>query len=307
MLIGLAHLVLLWYGDILLFYALMALVLVRMRHMDDRRALRWAAICVLLPVVQYLPTLISFAITPAIPFFAALFGFSKLYGFDITKAGDILYQLFSSGSITDWLKLSSMGVFVRYGDLVFTGRPFKVLAMFLVGMVIGRRALWNSLETNAPLLKRIAFWGYLVGLPASVTWAAIRDGDKLYAGSLHGVGESLLYALGVAPLALALAATFALLWRKDAWQRVLRVFVPAGKMALTNYLSQTVIATLVFSGFGLKLAGHIGATWLWVQAIATLALQIAFSAWWLKRHRFGPMEWVWRSLTYRERQPMRKH
>ena len=307
MLIGLAHLVLLWYGDILLFYALIALVLLRMRHMDDRRALRWAAICVLLPIVQYLPTLISFAITPAIPFFAALFGLSKLYGFDIMQAGDILYALFTSGSITDWLKLSSMGPFVRYGDLVFTGRPFKVLAMFLVGMVVGRRALWHALDANAPLLKRIALWGYTVGLPASIVWVAMKDGDKFYAGTLHGLGESVLYALGVAPLALAFAATFALLWRRSAWQRLLRVFVPAGKMALTNYLSQTVLATLVFAGFGLRLAGHVGPTWLWVQAFATLALQIAFSAWWLQRYRFGPLEWVWRSLTYRQRQPMRKH
>jgi uncharacterized protein len=306
MLIGLAHLVLLWYGDILLFYALTALVLVRMRHMDDRRALRWAAICIMLPVVQYLPTMISFAITPAIPFFAALFGLSKLYGFDINQAGDVLYRLFTSGSITDWLKLSSLGVFVRYGDLLFTGRPFKVLAMFLVGMVVGRRALWNSLDSNLPLLKRIALWGYGVGLPASIAWALIKDGDKFYAGTLHGLGEAVLYALGVAPLALAFAATFALLWRKQTGRRVLRVFVPAGKMALTNYLSQTVIATLIFSGLGLKLAGHIGPTWLWVQASATLALQIAFSAWWLERYRFGPMEWVWRSLTYRQRQPMRK-
>jgi uncharacterized protein len=172
-------------------------------------------------------------------------------------------------------------------------------------MVIGRHALWHALDRKAALLKRVAVWGYALGLPASLAWAAMKDGDKFFAGTLHGVAESLLYALGVAPLALAFAATFALLWRSDAWQRVLRVFVPAGKMALTNYLSQTVLATLVFSGFGLNLAGHVGATWLWAQAVATLALQIAFSAWWLKRYRFGPMEWVWRSLTYRKRQPMR--
>ena len=75
-------------------------------------------------------------------------------------------------------------------------------------------------------------------------------------------------------------------------------------MALTNYLSQTIIATLVFSGFGLGLAGHIGPTYLWIEAIATLAFQILFSKWWLARYRFGPMEWVWRSLTYRSRQSM---
>ena len=88
MLIGLAHLLLLWYGDILLFYALMALVLMRMRHMDDRRVLWWAVACVFLPVLFYLPTIISFALSPAIPFFAGLFGLTKLYHVAIKQLRD---------------------------------------------------------------------------------------------------------------------------------------------------------------------------------------------------------------------------
>ena len=77
-------------------------------------------------------------------------------------------------------------------------------------------------------------------------------------------------------------------------------------MALTNYLSQTVIAVIIFSGLGLGLAGRVGPTVLWLQAVATLALQIGFSKWWLARYRFGPMEWVWRSATYRAWQPMKR-
>ncbi|HEX8691194.1 MAG TPA: DUF418 domain-containing protein [Longimicrobium sp.] len=305
MLIGLAHLLLLWYGDILLFYALMALVLVRMRHLDDGRALRRAAVCVFLPIVQYLPVIVSFALTPAIPFFAGLFGLSKLYGVDVMHMSEAMFGMFTSGSVGDWFELSTLGVFFRYADLVFTGRPFKVLAMFLVGMVVGRRAMWAALDANAALLRRVALWGYAIGLPANLVWAAVRDPQSYFDGSWRGLLETALYAFAVAPLALALAATFALLWRRGAWMRLLRVFAPAGKMALTNYLSQTVLATLVFSGFGLGLAGHVGPTWLWVQAVATIALQTLFSRWWLARYRFGPMEWAWRSLTYRERQPLR--
>lgn len=307
MLIGLAHLLFLWYGDILLFYALLALVLMRMRHMEDRRVIRWAVACVFLPVVFYLPTIISFALSPAIPFFAGLFGLTKLYHVDINHMPEAIFALSSSGNISDWFKLSTMGVFFRYGDLLFIGRPFKVLAMFLVGMLIGRHRMWTDLDANAPLLRKVALWGYAVGLPASFALAAFHDGNKFYGGSWHGLAESFLYAIAVAPLALAYAATFALLWRRAQWRRVLGVFAPAGKMALTNYLSQTIIATLVFSGFGLGLAGHVGPTYLWILAIATLAFQILFSRWWLAHYRFGPMEWVWRSLTYRSRQPMKRY
>jgi uncharacterized protein len=272
--------------------------------MDDRRALRWATVCVLLPIAFYLPTIISFAITPAIPFFAAVFGLSKLYGFDVMHMPEVIFAWFTSGDIGDWFKLTTTGVFVRFADLIFTGRPFKVLAMFIVGMVVGRRAMWVTLDANATVFRRIALWGYAIGVPANCAWAAFKNSDAYYTGSWHGLAETTLYAFAVAPLALSYAATFALLWRHDTWARVLRVFAPAGKMALTNYLSQTVLAVLVFSGFGLGLAGHVGPTWLWVQAIATMTLQTLFSSWWLTRYRFGPMEWVWRSLTYRARQPM---
>ena len=306
MLFGLAHLLLLWFGDILLFYALMALVLMRMRHMPDEKVLRWAVACVLIPVALYLPVMIHFALSMALPLFATAFGLSKLYGIDIQQGQNGLFALYTSGSIVDWFKLTTLGVPIRFGDLLFVGRPFKVLAMFLLGLYVGRHRMWNSLDAHAPLLRRVALWGFVIGVPTGIAHALIRDGDAYYGGTWNGLLESLLYAVAVAPLALGYAAAFALLWRSRRGQRVLGVFAPAGKMALTNYLMQTVIATVVFSGFGFALAGRIGPTYLWLQASATLALQIIFSAWWLQRYRFGPLEWLWRSLTYRRHQPMRR-
>jgi uncharacterized protein len=306
MLIGLAHMLLLWFGDILLFYALMGVVLLRMRNLDDRQVLRWSAILVAAPVLFYLPALIHTVVSLALPFFAAVFGLAQLYHVDINKMQDVMFHWYTSGDISDWFKLTTFGVPMRYADLFFTGRPFKVLAMFLLGMYIGRHRMWTNLDTHAPMLRKVAVWGFAIGLPSSVMLASMTDMDAYFKGTLHGVAESALYALAVAPMALAYAAVFALLWRRRFWQRVLAVFAPAGKMALTNYLSQTVIAVVVFSGLGFALAGRVGPTYLWLQAIATLALQIMLSKWWLGRFRFGPMEWLWRSLTYRSRQPMKR-
>lgn len=294
MMIGFLHLMLLWLGDILLFYALMALILMRMRHISDEKALKYATLFVFMPVIQFLPSMIHFLISPAFPFFLGAFGMSKLYHFDINNAFEQAYQWSASGHIVDWFKLSTTGIWFRYADLLHTGRPWKVLAMFLVGMVIGRRRLWENLDAYAPLLRRVALWGFALGLPANIAMLRYRE----------GLANSVLYALGVAPLALAFAASFALLWRTRA-RGALRLFAPAGKLALTNYLSQTVIATIIYSGFGFGLARHVGAPWMWVEAILTLSLQIAFSQWWLAHYKFGPMEWLWRSLTYGERQPMK--
>jgi uncharacterized protein len=306
MLFGLAHLLLFWFGDILLFYAMMGLVLLRMRHMDDRRVIRWAVACILIPIVLYLPIMVHFALSMALPFFAMVFGVATLYGLDMQQMQNGLFGLYTSGSIVDWFKLTTFGVPMRAADLLFIARPFKVLGMFLVGMYIGRHRMWANLEANAALLKKIALWGFVIGLPIGIAHAYIRNPEAYFGGTWNGLLETTLYALSVAPLALGYAAVFALLWRRETWRRLLRMFAPAGKMALTNYLMQTVIATIIFSGLGFGLAGRVGPTYLWLQAIAILALQIAFSSWWLRRYWFGPLEWVWRSATYRVRQPMKR-
>jgi uncharacterized protein len=88
-------------------------------------------------------------------------------------------------------------------------------------------------------------------------------------------------------------------------KRLFSVFAPAGRMALTNYLAQGLVYAFVIfgAGPGLGLAGRIGTSQVILICIAFFALQVAFSHWWLARYRFGPMEWLWRALTYGERPP----
>jgi uncharacterized protein len=76
-------------------------------------------------------------------------------------------------------------------------------------------------------------------------------------------------------------------------------------MALTNYLTHSLLYLGLFYGFGLALLGRVGATFCLVISVAIFGAQILFSSWWLRRFRFGPAEWLWRSLTYGTRQPMR--
>ncbi len=302
MAIGLAHLLLLWPGDILLFYALMGLVLIRLRALDDRRLVRWATICVLLPIPFYLPTVINQAFTLATPLYILLFGAAKVAHMD-AQSPSLVADLLLSRHWWDFVRVNLVGVLFRYADLVFIGRPFKVLAMFLVGLLVGRHRIWERLDEYAPLLRRVAIAGFALGLPMCAALAAWQQPASYYAGSWHGLIETIFYSLGVAPLALGYAAGFALLWRNATWRRILGVLVPTGRMPLTNYLTQTVIGIVIFYGIGFGLGGRVGPTWFIPLAIAELAAQTAFSRWWLTRFQFGPMEWVWRSITYRKRQP----
>ena len=92
--------------------------------------------------------------------------------------------------------------------------------------------------------------------------------------------------------------------RAGAW---LHVFAPIGRMAFTNYILQSVIFTFIFYGYGLGQFGQLGITPVFLLGVLVYGLQGAFSAWWLRYFRFGPLEWLWRTLTYGKLQSMKRN
>jgi uncharacterized protein len=111
------------------------------------------------------------------------------------------------------------------------------------------------------------------------------------------------FAVGTVPFALAYIATATLLLERAAWRRRLGLFAPVGRMALTNYLAQTVLCITIYYAGGL--VGQAGPLFGLLLALVIFPAQMLASAWWLARFRYGPMEWLWRSLTYGRLQPMR--
>ncbi|HQW66300.1 MAG TPA: DUF418 domain-containing protein [Gemmatimonadales bacterium] len=306
MAIGFVHLALFWIGDILLFYALLGFILLRLRGTEDRRLLRWTVVLLLMPVLFALPKVITPFATLGLPFFLPAEFVARGFGFDLTSP-TLITDIFIRGDLLTVMKGNVVGIFFRYGDLLDSGRPFKVLAMFLLGLLIGRHRAWERLDHFAPLLRRVLALGLVIGLPMSLgqAWVAGLPRETTM-GGWRVLLDSALYALGVVPLALAYAAAFVLLWRIPGWQGRLAFLAPTGRMALTNYLMQTLIGITLFYGIGFGLGMRLGATWFPLLALLILIVQTLFSQWWLARYRFGPMEWVWRSLTYGRRQPLRR-
>lgn len=97
---------------------------------------------------------------------------------------------------------------------------------------------------------------------------------------------------------LAYAALLLLAWQTSRGARLLRPLAATGRMALTTYLTQSVVSTLVFYGYGFRLLGSFGFTGNLVFTLVLFGCQMALSVWWLRRFRFGPVEWLWRTLTY---------
>jgi uncharacterized protein len=173
-----------------------------------------------------------------------------------------------------------------------------ILTMFMIGAVFGRLDVLGRAAENRRWLTALAAVGFAVGLPLS--WQYTR---LLYAEGLSNVAFVANVWAGIF-MTLAYASTFALLMLTPA-RRVLGALAPAGRMALTNYLLQSFVGTFIFYGYGLGMLGRVDEAGGLLYCVTFWLLQVALSHWWMSRFAFGPVEWLWRTLTYGKRQPMR--
>ncbi|HRH68318.1 MAG TPA: DUF418 domain-containing protein [Flavobacteriales bacterium] len=300
--IGWLHLRYLWAGDILFLYALLGLLLPLFRKFPDRVLLVLAAILIISPIaVDAVVVLTDGRIDPVAPLLARLEALDAELGY---TTFDALLAM-PGGGWDEFVAANDRTWLFRFEHLVAGNRPQKVLGLFLIGLWVARRKLFVVPEQHRTLLRRTCIAGTAVGLPfcGLMWWSGKHLGDIPAAGGLIGTASS---ALGVVPLAIAYASGFALLWTKDRWRRRLTVLAPMGRMALTNYLLQTIIGLALFTGVGLGWGTHVSAVQFESLALALFIVQVIWSRWWLAHFQYGPFEWAWRSLTYGKVMPMRK-
>ncbi len=302
--IGLAHAVFLWYGDILLLYALLGFLLLRFRQSTDRTLLRVAAACLVLPVVIYLLMLAgSLAMgsgTPTAPPTADA-------GPDPTaEFVAMMTTAWREGSWLDSFRANLFGLAGRWVDLFISVRFPKVFGMFLLGLYLGRRGFGTDLHRDGPVLRRVLGIGLLVGLPASAAMSWLEGLGVYFPPSALGLLQTVVAAIGVPALALAYAAGIALAFGSAWGRRLVGRMAAAGRMALTNYLMHSAIMIVLFYGWGLGWHGRMGPALTTPIALAICAAQVPLSRWWLSRFQFGPVEWLWRQYTYQVRLPIRR-
>jgi len=175
--------------------------------------------------------------------------------------------------------------------------------MMLVGMALYKLGVLSA-ERSAAFYRRLAVAGLVAGLPLAAAGTAYKihvdfAWDRaMFQGGLFNYVGSIGVFLGYLGLVI-------LMVKGGRLPRLQQRLAAAGRMALTNYITQSLICSLVFYGHGLGLFERVGGPGQVAIVAAIWALQLAWSPWWLARYRFGPLEWVWRSLTYMKRQPMR--
>ena len=288
MLIGFVHLMFIWSGDILMLYALMGMALPLFRHMGDKALLRWAAFFLLLPVAVDAFTWLS-GVSLSAPAVRAQWHYCRMYGITEENFG---YWLRGADTYKEVFEFLVQGALVRVQEFIDGNRYFKVMGLFIVGFYIGRRNAY--LASHKDLLRRVARFGFMVGLPLSAVYAWSATSGHPF----DTVGHSVLYLTSVYPLGFAYMAGLCLLFLRSKDAGIWRWLAAPGRMALTNYVGQSVAGMFLFYGIGMRLGAGIGLSATELIALGVFLLQTLASRFWLTFCQFGPLEWVWRMLNY---------
>ena len=289
--IGAIHAFLIWAGDILMLYALLGFTMPWFARKSNRELLRWTVILLAVPTALYIVALTAWSVLGS-------GGGAPHAQTDAGVPATILafFERMGRGGVKDALMGNLVFVGIRWADLFATVRFPKVLGMFVLGLWVVRAGIAQSPAVHRAAFVRWSVLGWSVGLPANVFAALALLRWPYLPPSAGGLLVVVMQAIGVPMLALGYAATVGLLVVDG--RRLVTVFAPVGRMALTNYLMHSIICVLLSYGFGLALWWRIGASTAMGIAVVIIALQIPLSVWWLSRYRFGPVEWIWRRLTY---------
>jgi uncharacterized protein len=179
-----------------------------------------------------------------------------------------------------------------------------LVAMFLIGTWFIRSGVMAHTGAHLPMFRRLAFVALPFGIALGIAGSLITTHH--FAGAEHDgfmLSQGLLM-FGNLPACIGYVSMIVLMLHSRGAFANVKLLAPFGRMALTNYLTQSLVMGLIFLGHGLGYWG-LGRAWQLVFALVLCALQVAFSHWWLARFRYGPAEWLWRAVTYMKIPAMR--
>jgi len=292
--IGLAHISLLWFGDVLHQYAMAGFLLLLTR--------RWPAWFVLV-----LGTTLALVLMPVVGTLAPLFYAPEPAPWVATwaEAHQLRWAVLRNSDYAAYVATNVRTVWIE-----FYAVP---LGYFIIAFIFGRFLLGGWIYRQGWLQDPAAHAaGFRRWAPILLVGGLLLSGQRPFldlAGLSDGALDRptrFLQEAGTVLLALGYAGGLVLLCRSPAWHRRLAGLGAIGQMALTNYLMQSLVYMFVLYGFGLGLIVYLGATLALAIALLFFAFQMLFSRWWLARYRFGPLEWLWRSGTYARWQPLRR-
>jgi uncharacterized protein len=272
-------------GDILTFYALIGFVLIPVAKLNNKTVFWIAVILMLQPYEWY--NFIYGLQHPELklgnPVSWSYFGRSGEY---ITSHSlfKTLYGNFTNGKIAVFLW--------NWED----GRVFQTASLFMLGMLLGRKKLFTVSNEHTKFWIRTLIVSAFCFIPLYILKTNIPIWTKSVA--IHRPLVHIIASWSNVAFMLVWVSGIVLMFQTAFAQRILSVFIPIGKMSMSNYIMQSIVGGVIYCGFGFGLYKYTGATYCLLIGIALAILQGLFSKWWMKNHKQGPLEGIWHKLTW---------
>ena len=296
--IGFVH-SLFYRGDILTVYAVVGIFLIPFYKVDNKWALGFAAL-LFFGLVRF----ILFAITGGENIFSNV-DFNPddprvLAYYDILKNGSLI-EVFAANAIDGNVDK----VEYQFGVV---GRGYFTFAFFLIGLIVGRSGFFKRFREEQKLMKKVLIYaiiGFVVGFGIMAGGFASMGTEfnmKSWNAMIGFTGMDLVNTA----MTIIYIVLFTMWFKKAKGEKLLSKFAPYGRMALTNYVFQSIVFTFILFGWGLGLLGELRQLYTFLIAFVFIALQMWISKLWLKHFKYGPLEWLWRSLTFFKVFPFKK-
>jgi uncharacterized protein len=298
---GLIHAYFLWMGDILTTYAILGLCFTALTFLPARVLMLVAAVIYGLALLMQVGLVSLDALATSMGKGGSDPG-EMFRKFGLPDAAEAV-RIYGSGSFAEIMRLRAMEVLITY-PFAFVQMGPIVVAMFTLGCVAGKLRVFEDLPEWLPFFRRWRWPALVIGLLGNLSYAAAAvwlhsKGLQFKLSAVVGLG------IGAPALTFFYVSVLVELSSREIGQRLLRPIALVGRMALTNYLLQSAICTTIFYSYGGGLYASIGPLGGLGLTLVIYAAQIPFSVVWLSRFQYGPMEWLWRTLTYGKFQPMR--
>ena len=298
LLIGLFHAHAIWYGDILVQYSLCAIWVYLFRKKSPRTLFIWAGVFFFINMAISLFFGLSMDSWPEEELAGLCAGWTP--SAEAIAAEVNAYR----GSWFDQQPYRSNMAIALETFIFLIDLGWHITAMMLIGMGLFKSGVLSAERSNSFYKKMIGI-GITIGLVLGII-GLIQNYKHDWSCEFSFFIGSEFNLLGSLPMALGYIGLIMLLCKSNLKSIMQKWLAPVGQMALTNYLMQSVIATLIFYGHGFGLFASVGRANQWFFILGIWFFQILWSRLWLQHFRYGPFEWLWRSLTYWKIQPIKK-
>jgi uncharacterized protein len=297
--IGVAHVVLLWMGDILHVYAVLGLPFLLLLKRKPRTIAITAAVMLLLPFVAS----VVFSLVKLSAGMPPIRARTDERAVEIAEEIATGIRIYATGT---WMEIAEKRISDAVNFAVYTLPSLpQTFAMFLLGLLAYRAGIFEDPAAHRRTLWRVIFAGAVVGLPIAIAMTFPPQPGETSTFAYVQAALFGLTSLSQTALGLAYGAGLLLLLQRPSVRARFAPVGDVGRMALTNYLMESLLCSLVFYGFGLGLHDRLSPVAALPIFLAIYAAHLLWSGPWLSRFRYGPVEWLWRSLTYGKAQPMR--